>query len=404
MVSTMDRWNPGDDLFRTTDGGAHWTSLRSNARMDASLTPWVKWGEAAPKFGWWIGALAIDPFEPGHVIYGTGATIWGSRDATAADEGKPTHWSVHAAGLEETAVICMVSPPAGPHLISGLGDIGGFRHDDLAATPAGMWTHPQMSNTDSLDFAEARPEMVVRAGRGKRGESGALSLDGGTTWSPFPSEPAGARSGGSVAISADGGTLVWAPVGAPVSFSRDRGKTWTPSAGAPGGRATVLSDRARPNTFYLRNRDSLLVSTDGGASFSPAATLPSGVKQVRSVPGHAGNLWLTAGNQGLYRSTDGGAHFTKVEGIEDAGSIGFGKPAPGRDYPTLYLTYQTPSGESGVFRSEDIGKTWIRLNDFAHQYGWPGQIVEGDPRVFGRVYLGTNGRGIIYGDPVSVRK
>ena len=52
MVSTMDRWNPGDDVFRSLDGGAHWTPLRTQAVLDASLSPWLKWGKSAPKFGW----------------------------------------------------------------------------------------------------------------------------------------------------------------------------------------------------------------------------------------------------------------------------------------------------------------------------------------------------------------
>lgn len=48
----------------------------------------------------------------------------------------------------------------------------------------------------------------------------------------------------------------------------------------------------------------------------------------------------------------------------------------------------------GVFRSDD-----------AHRYGWIGQVVIGqvvigDARVYGRVYVGTNGRGIQYAEPV----
>jgi hypothetical protein len=54
----------------------------------------------------------------------------------------------------------------------------------------------------------------------------------------------------------------------------------------------------------------------------------------------------------------------------------------------------------GIFRSTNAGKSWTRINDDHHPWGSIGTVV-GDPRVFGRVYLGTNGRGIIYGDPAS---
>ena len=55
---------------------------------------------------------------------------------------------------------------------------------------------------------------------------------------------------------------------------------------------------------------------------------------------------------------------------------------------------------SGLFRSIDDGAHWRRINDDAHQYGEIGQVT-GDPRVFGRVYFATGGRGIFYGDPVA---
>jgi hypothetical protein len=56
---------------------------------------------------------------------------------------------------------------------------------------------------------------------------------------------------------------------------------------------------------------------------------------------------------------------------------------------------------TGVFRSTDRGATWLRINDDAHQWGSIGSlgIITGDPDAFGRVYVGTNGRGLLYGDP-----
>lgn len=404
MVTTMDRWNPGDTLFRSRDGGKTWTDLGPNTKRDWSLTPYLTFGAPAPKLGWWMGALALDPFHPGHALYGTGATIWASDDVTNADIGGATHWKVGAAGLEETAVITLVSPPAGAHLISGLGDIGGFRHNDLTVSPAGgMFTNPVFTNTDSIDFAEANPMLVVRVGRGGRGANGAFSADNGITWTPFTASLSGSRGSGSVAVSADGGTLVWAAQGAAPAFSRDRGATWQTSVGAAQGRASVVSDRVTAGTFYLQAGGRLLVSTDGGATFTERGALPNGARQLRATPGHAGDLWLAAGASGVFHSTDGGATFAHVGDAGDAQHLGFGHAAPGRAYPALYLTGQTRSGAGGVFRSDDAGQTWVRINDDAHQYGYSGQEVTGDPRIYGRVYMGTNGRGILYGDPAAAR-
>ena len=402
MVTTMDRWNPGDTLFRTRDGGKSWTDIGPKSVRDWSMTPYLTFGGSTPKLGWWMGALAIDPFHPGHAMYGTGATIFAADDVTNADAGGVTHWYVGAAGLEETAVITLVSPPQGAHLLSGLSDIGGFRHDNLAVSPAGgMFTNPTSSNTDSIDFAEKDPMLVARVGRDGRGTAGAFSVDNGVTWTPFASAPVGSNDSGSVAVSADGSSMVWAAQGASPGFSRDQGATWQASVGAPDGRATVISDRVTAGTFYVMATGRLFASTDGGATFAVRGTLPEGARQLRAAPGHAGDLWVTAGGSGIFHSTDGGATFAPVASIPDASRIGFGKSAPGRDYPALYVTGQTAAGAGGVFRSDDIGRTWLRINDDAHQYGYSGQEVTGDPRLYGRVYMGSNGRGILYADPVG---
>jgi hypothetical protein len=101
---------------------------------------------------------------------------------------------------------------------------------------------------------------------------------------------------------------------------------------------------------------------------------------------------------GLFHSTDGGANFNRMGPEERTDNIGFGRPAPVNTYPALYMA-ATVNGVHGIYRSDDVGATWDRINDDDHQYAWAGSdAITGDPRIYGRVYLSTNGRGIIYGD------
>ena len=117
------------------------------------------------------------------------------------------------------------------------------------------------------------------------------------------------------------------------------------------------------------------------------------------APGLEGDLWLAFGANGFYHSTDGGAHFAKLDGVQNAFSVGFGMPARGKTFPSLSLAGRIENGE-GLFRSVDAGATWVRINDDQHQYGVISRVT-GDPRIFGRVYFATSGRGIIYGDEVK---
>jgi hypothetical protein len=80
--------------------------------------------------------------------------------------------------------------------------------------------------------------------------------------------------------------------------------------------------------------------------------------------------------------------------------MGLGKAAPNASYPTLYMWGAANGGPRGIYRSIDKGATWERINDDAHQYGGPanGNFVVGDWNVYGRVYMSTAGRGLVYGN------
>ncbi|MER7405297.1 1,4-beta-glucanase [Streptomyces sp. NPDC000070] len=398
VVSTNNRWSLVDTLYRTTDCGRTWTSLKDKAVLDVSETPYLKWGADKPKFGWWIQAVGLDPFDSEHIVYGTGATLYGTRDLR--------NWAPEIRGLEEASIRQLISPPVGEaHLISGSGDIGVMYHERLTASPSrGMASNPVFASSTGLALAAAKPSYVVRAGWGDHG-NGAWSNDGGKTWAPFKSQPDMAKSApGPIATNADGSVLLWSfGTGNPGYRSADNGDTWSEVASFPKGAAPV-ADPVDPARFYAfdTTTGTLHASTDGGLTFTARATgLSSGDTefQLAAAPGRSGDLWLSLKWNGLYRSTDGGATFTKVGSCWASYTLGFGKAAEGASYPALYMVGATET-ITAVYRSDDEAKSWTRINDDQHQWGWIGATIAGDPRVYGRVYIATNGRGVQYGEPV----
>jgi hypothetical protein len=180
----------------------------------------------------------------------------------------------------------------------------------------------------------------------------------------------------------------------------------------------IVADRVNPKKFYGMSlyEGKLFLSTDGAATFveqpfSLPGGLPtrggtrieggSGWDRLYTTPGREGDLWLTALN-GLYHSTDTGKTFTRIDGVTELRGFGFGKAASGSSDPALYLV-GVANGERGILRSDDWARTWTRINDDQHQFGLIGQIT-GDPKLYGRVYVGTFGRGILYGDPVRKQR
>jgi hypothetical protein len=185
----------------------------------------------------------------------------------------------------------------------------------------------------------------------------------------------------------------------------------TPTAGTAWSRvkglgfdAAPAADSVEASRFYAYDPGSgtFHVSRDGGQSFARSAALErGGAPRIRSVPGVAGDVWVPLHGKGLTRSKTAGNEFEPVSSVRTCTAIGFGRPAPGKTFPAVYMWGAPQSGPVGVYRSDDAGASWLRVNDDAHQYGGPanGQFVLGDANVYGRVYLSSAGRGILVGTP-----
>ncbi|MGA7712513.1 MAG: hypothetical protein WCA81_11470 [Rhizomicrobium sp.] len=408
IVSTLDRWVPGDDLFRSTDGGLTWKSLRAKSVHNADNAAWFNsYSGGKDVMGHWIGDVEIDPFNSDAAAYITGYGLWHTDNVTAVDSGNTVNWSFDVAGLEETVPVALASPPKGPHLVTTLGDVAGASYAGADVDKITGLNSPTSESNRSIDFAEAYPAYMVRTSD-QAPTSGYFSIDGGQSWKGFASTPRIVKdaeghyhTADRIAVSAGTKYLVWAPQHQTAYYSEDHGVSWHECAGWPQSTDETfipVADRAAEGVFYVmdRTKGAMYISIDGGKHFTVfSENAPKWGGEMRAVPGHVRALWVPTPN-GLYYSPDENSAFTSVHGITEAFAVGLGKPAPGHSEPAVYCWCRIKT-TTGIFRSDDSGESWVRINDDQHQFGWITAII-GDPRIYGRVYLATGGRGVMKGD------
>lgn len=401
-----------EQIFRTVDGGKTWRLIIGGRETyDTRIAPFTQHTGIH-----WLFDIEIDPRDPNHALFTTGYGGHETFNLTDADRGKPVRWQLLSKGIEESVGLDLVSPPKGAHLLSGIGDYGGYAHWRLDRVPEDTFLSPRLGNTNGIAVGEQRPNVVVRVGRAAgRGEANiGYSLDYGRTWQVPKSTPPNA-SVGRIAVSSDGERWVWSQIrGAFVT--KDRGENWQACQGLPAN-LRVVADRSRPLRFYALDivAGLVYVSEDGGVTFAPrpfnlTTPLPrslrgrgddrGGQDQLYVTPGRKDDFWFAAFD-GLHHATSDAFSFTRIPGVRELHAFGFGKGAPGASVPSLFVV-GVVNGERGFFRSDNFGQTWVRINDDQHQWGLVLQIT-GDPKVHGRVYVGTHGRGIVVGDPTPSR-
>lgn len=408
VVSTMYYWSdPGDNLYRTTDGGETWVGLFDTKTgdkgytMEVSQADWLTWGRDEAKVGWWTTDCSINPFNSDEVMYGTGATIFCTENMTDIGTGTPVRIAFAAYGLEETAVFEVASPlyeEGEPQLYSIMGDLTGFSHLDVTVGPddAHFMGSSSGGNPVHLSVAAQNANIAVYTIQDRRNPIWTTS-DGGATWEPVSAAEGGVE-GGKVAVAADGSCFIWTPGNTGNAsiyrYNFEKGK-WFYVKGLGIG-ATVAADTVNPDLFYAVYGGQFYVSTDGGVNFESTGQLVSDNCTVQAALGKEGHVWLCSGSLVMY-SEDSGQSFTTIKDIQ-FDCIGFGAPKSEGDYPVVYAMGEAGGQGSGIYRSTDQGTTWTRINDDQHLFGNLTHFISGDGRVYGRVYFATNGRGIVMGD------
>ena len=403
VVSTIDRWATGDTIYRSSDSGAHWTSLKEISHLDEAGFSWItayNGGSLSNRLGHWITDVEIDPFNADNAIYNTGYGVWMTSYLTKAEP----YWFFNDKGLEETVITDVDSPMAGAHLLMTQGDVGGGRYSGFVPRSDNSFFSPPAQSDYAIQSAAMAPDMVVRTT--SQTGNGYWSGDNGRTWSKMAASPVtSGHDVGRIVMSASASSILWAPKNQAPATSIDHGATWTTSTGWPVVQSDQflipVPDSAADGYYYVYDYPDarLYESSDGGKTF--ASVITSGLPQWQgsdmiSIPGTLRrDLWI-ATEAGLYHIDGPAAAPVKLPGIDVAWRVTYGAPAPSRLYWSIFV-WGKKAGVAGLYRSDDKGQTWLRINDDQHQYGGFNDI-SGDPRIYGRIYLGTGGRGLVIGN------
>ena len=400
-VTTMDRYDSeGETLFRTTNGGASWVDVGLHASFDTSAAPWIATDSAVHNLGNWAD-VALDPFNQDHAFATFGGGAWVTNNLTTSASGGTVNYSLAGEnGIEETVINAVISPTANQYgsvaVLSSDGDVCGFAHTSVNQAPSVKFTNLYCNWGTSLDWAKNNSALVVRVGQANGASAGSISYNGGYSWVPFNSQGGSTSGGGQVAANADGSAYLWSPSDVAPVLSTNNAYAWT-SLPLPKGSLVAADGNSATNLFaYDPATGTFYTSTDKGSTWATTATgLTQWGGQIIAPYGRQCDIWLSTWN-GLFHNTGcGWGAWTQISGVAKATAVGFGAPATGQWYPTIYML-GTINGVNGVYRSTNIGASWVQINDSQHQYGGIYSIT-GDPKTFGTVYMGTNGRGAIVG-------
>jgi xyloglucan-specific exo-beta-1,4-glucanase len=442
------------DLWRSQNGGQSWTQLNAQSANNGTLrldaVNWLKVG-----YGLNVSQnVVFDPFNSNR-IYWTEPYATYRADNVFADEviAQPL-----LKGSETTVAFALAVPraPSNVRLYSTFADVRGFRSTSLTDFPqtsifptngGGMLSDVAIAPADSRSVIVSHP---VERGSDGPFQDGLprlkLSEDDGTTWIEKFGPPIDARNtdanksagAAKIAISAtDKNRVVYfgsrrVPHYTTNAFS-GQPIDWRPATGVPWDALSnyfeydnsfirLKADAVDGLRFYLTIGSAdyskptfVYVSEDGGASWKIPATqslplvgYPSGrhlvsVKTNSDPTPSNGELWMSLGSNGVWRSTDGGNAFTQVnkDVLVYVRGIAFGKSAQPNGEPTLFAAGKvTINGalKDGVFFSTDLGQTFTQMTADETPYVG-GQLIRdmaGDPDTFGRVFITLDGSGILY--------
>lgn len=337
----------------------------------------------------------------------------------------PIVFSSKSVGLEGMVANWVISPPGGFPILCNY-DRPLWRITNPAIYPSGYgpnYDNPVI-HCFGADYASSDPTFIAAIVSNSGIQESGYSTNGGTTWTNFAAVPtqagSGGKLGGHIAVSTPA-NMVWVPSNnANPSYTTDGGTSWTelaisgvPTTGETGwsyayynNSHCVCADRVSANTFYLANYivPGIYRSTDSGANWTKMNGASLGWLvggQILAIPGHAGHLILSNGPYSattLKKSTDGGANWSDVGSVTQSIAFGFGKQIGSGDDPTYFMIGYV-SGVYGIWYSVDSGANWTSIGTYPLGIYASAYAISGDMNTAGVCYVGLGGYAWVYYNP-----
>ncbi|MDB4988062.1 MAG: sodium/calcium exchanger 1 [Myxococcaceae bacterium] len=264
-------------------------------------------------------------------------------------------------------------------------------------------------DTQATQQPAAELEMKVEALNGVTGSWVARGpgpeLNGGHTSTPGQSNPVIGAIRDIVAHPTDAKTMYVASVNGGIWRTNNAtaaAPTWTPltdgqaslSIGAlrmdPTNTNQLLAGIGQFSSFSGAGGPSngLLLSTNGGTSWTPISVAPLSGRRMTSVA-ISGNVLLAASSGGLFRSPDLGVTWTTISGAA-ASKLPAGALFDLVNDPSTAGRYYAVIQRTGVFRSDDFGATWTNVTN-----GGLTAAIQAAGNDNARVAVGNDGRAYV---------
>ncbi len=408
----------------------------------------------------WASDIKINPFNPDEVWFNSGTGIFSS-DALTTDN--PAYHDQTHGVEETVHLNVYAPLDGEVKLLDIVGDLGCFAFRDLDKPCKNSMDDAEGNryitciNADMSDY-NSDVAIITARGNWKGKTKGGLvrTRDNYKTYERIPM-PFGINedidellhrierpnvNAGWVAMSPDCKNIVWSiadNVSLPVKLvvsTQDEGASFDRAIffditgeEVAEGYVKVFADRCNSNVFYgFDDVANIYISTDCGKNFyrKQVAAIAdvdgneldvftdanfglidtANKTEIRVSGGEEGIVYIATGKDGLWKmqydvQTDKIRLIRLTDEGDEVMRVGLGVGREGGDYlkepKAIYLS-GIIDGEYGMYRSLDECKSYSRINNGKQMFGDINSI-DGDKREFGRFFIASGTRGVLYGEP-----